>query len=339
MRKKRNIKSIFMAWIMLLLAMGITQNFSHGFLEQPLVVEAATNVKINKTKATLLTGQTLQLKITGTKSKIVWSSSNSKIAGVTKNGKVSAKAKGNVIITAKVNNKKYTCKITVTQKKSTVSKIPTCISYQTVYARGMGSGSTVFNNLTLPSCFIYIKNLDKNAKVTDVRSTNSKIKATKREELDAIEVSYTDYSTNLLGASSTISFKVIQNKKTYKLSCKINVKKNGSPFSVFKVGSKEIASNFVGCDSVSEKFSGTQKIFVKMASGYVLDSIVVYYNRNNNITFKTVKNGTKVNLNDCMWIRANYHTTKKPDNYVPSAKWYGVAVKSPLHDYCLVNVF
>lgn len=339
MREKRNVKNVFMTLVMLLLAMGVTQNFSHGFLKQPLVVEAATKVKINKTKATLFTGQTLQLKLTGTKSKIVWSTSNSKIAVVTKNGKVSARAKGTATITAKVNNKKYICKVTVKQKKSTVSKVPVCASYQTIYARGMSYGSIDCNNLTLPDCFIYIKNLDKDAKVTDVRSTSSKIRAAKREELDAIEISCADYSANLVGTSATISFKVIQNKKVYKLSCKIKIQKKESPFSVFKIGSKDIAKYFTGCENISENLSGTQKMVVKMISGYVLDSIEVFYNKNNNITLKTVKNGTKVNLNDCMWIRVNYHTTQKPVNYVPSAKWYGVGVKSPLHDYCQISVF
>ena len=75
-------------------------------------VEAAT-VKLNKKKATLYVGETLQLKLKGTKKTVKWSSSNKKIATVSSKGKVKAEKKGTATITAKVGNKKYTCKLTV----------------------------------------------------------------------------------------------------------------------------------------------------------------------------------------------------------------------------------
>ena len=48
---------------------------------QQTVVEAAS-VKLNKSKATLIKGRTLQLKVTGTKKTVKWKSSNKKIATV-----------------------------------------------------------------------------------------------------------------------------------------------------------------------------------------------------------------------------------------------------------------
>lgn len=78
---------------------------------------AASKILLNKTKATLTVGKTLQLKVSGTTNKVTWLSSNKKIATVTKKGKVTAKKVGKAIITAKVGKKKLTCKITVKKKK------------------------------------------------------------------------------------------------------------------------------------------------------------------------------------------------------------------------------
>lgn len=76
--------------------------------------------KINKKKATLKVGQTLQLKVTGTKGKVKWKSSKKSVATVSSKGRVKAKKKGSATITAKVGKKKYTCKVTV-KKPSTNS--------------------------------------------------------------------------------------------------------------------------------------------------------------------------------------------------------------------------
>lgn len=84
-------------------------------------VNAAT--KINKSKATLIKGQTLQLKITGTRSKVKWSSSKKSVATVTSVGKVIAKNNGTATITAKVGNKKHICKVTVKTPKLSVTKV------------------------------------------------------------------------------------------------------------------------------------------------------------------------------------------------------------------------
>ena len=82
------------------------------------VKEAATKVKLNKTKATLKKGGTLTLKATVTPSsstdKLTWSSSNKKVAAVDSKGKVTAKKKGTAVITVKTaSGKKATCSITV----------------------------------------------------------------------------------------------------------------------------------------------------------------------------------------------------------------------------------
>lgn len=80
-------------------------------------VEAASTVRLSKSSAILIKGQTLQLKVTGTKSKVKWYTSKSSIATVSQSGKVTAKNKGIAVITAKIGRKKYNCKITVETPK------------------------------------------------------------------------------------------------------------------------------------------------------------------------------------------------------------------------------
>lgn len=75
--------------------------------------KAADKTKISKTKATILKGKTLQLKMKNTKKNVKWSSSEKSIATVSKKGKVTAIKTGKATITAKIGKKKYTCKITI----------------------------------------------------------------------------------------------------------------------------------------------------------------------------------------------------------------------------------
>jgi hypothetical protein len=75
--------------------------------------QAASKIKLNKTKVTLSVGDTVKLKVSGTKKKVTWKSSNKKIAAVSSAGKVTAKKQGTAKITASVSGKKYTCKVTV----------------------------------------------------------------------------------------------------------------------------------------------------------------------------------------------------------------------------------
>lgn len=86
-----------------------------------MTVEAATKVKISNKKVSLYVGKTCKLTVTGTKKTIKWSSSDTSVATVSKKGKVTAKKAGTTTITAKVNNKEYTCKVTVTIKSSNTS--------------------------------------------------------------------------------------------------------------------------------------------------------------------------------------------------------------------------
>lgn len=90
-------------------------------LSDPKLTEAAT-IKISKTKATMEVDSTLKLKIIGTDSKVTWSTSSKKIATVNTSGTVTAVKEGTATITAKVDNKKYTCTVTVVDSNKVVKK-------------------------------------------------------------------------------------------------------------------------------------------------------------------------------------------------------------------------
>ncbi len=114
---RMKIKNVFLVIIMSLVLSGIVPSLPYEATTQFFTVEAATKVKMNKTKATLIKGQKLQLKLIGNKKKVKWSSSNKKVATVSNKGKVTAKAKGKATITARVGSKRYVCKITVETPK------------------------------------------------------------------------------------------------------------------------------------------------------------------------------------------------------------------------------
>ena len=108
--KKKGIYQIlvtFILMIMILAGIGATAN-------------AASKMKLNKTKATVSINNSVKLRITGAKKNITWKSSNKNVATVKKSGNngaiVKAKKQGKTTITAKVGKTTLKCKITVKKK-------------------------------------------------------------------------------------------------------------------------------------------------------------------------------------------------------------------------------
>lgn len=83
-------------------------------LHNVAIVSAAT-IKLSKKELNLEVGKSKTLTVTGTKAKATWSTSKKSVATVSKSGKVTAVKPGKAVITATVNKKKYTCKVTVTE--------------------------------------------------------------------------------------------------------------------------------------------------------------------------------------------------------------------------------
>ena len=91
---------------------------STGFSKRiNITVTNPSTPKLRYTSYKMCKGETLQNELRFTSSKVSWSSSNKKVATVSKNGKITAKKVGKAIITAKVGNKKYKCKINIVRQE------------------------------------------------------------------------------------------------------------------------------------------------------------------------------------------------------------------------------
>lgn len=140
----------------------------------PVNVQAASKVKINKTKTTMYVGTPKTLKITGTTKKVTWKSSNKKIATVSAKGKVTPKKAGTVVITAKVSGKKYKCKVTV--KKPCLSATKKTVKAGSTYKLVL-HGTNVKKCSSTNKSIATVKKKGKNAvTVKAVKSGNVKIK-------------------------------------------------------------------------------------------------------------------------------------------------------------------
>lgn len=100
--------------IALLLALA-TVSDAVPVITSPVTVEAASSIKLSKSKLTMGLGDTYTLKLAGAKNP-VWKSSNSKIA-IVKNGKVIARKTGKATITATYKGKSYKCTVLVKAPK------------------------------------------------------------------------------------------------------------------------------------------------------------------------------------------------------------------------------
>ena len=105
--------------IALLLALA-TVSDAVPVITSPVTVEAASAIKLSKSKLTMGLGDTYTLKLTGAKNP-VWKSSNSKIA-IVKNGKVIARKSGKVTISATYKGKSYKCTVLVKSPKINSAK-------------------------------------------------------------------------------------------------------------------------------------------------------------------------------------------------------------------------
>lgn len=75
--------------------------------------KSTEKISISKSSLTMAVNTTYSLSVKGTDKTVKWSSSDTKIAKVSSKGKITALKTGSCTITAKVDGKKYTCKLTV----------------------------------------------------------------------------------------------------------------------------------------------------------------------------------------------------------------------------------
>ena len=97
-----------------------------------LKVEAAGAVKLNKTKIVLEMSSTYNLKVNNATGKVTWSSADKNVVRV-KDGLLTPVAVGSTKVTAKVNGKKYTCKVTVIDYTGMSNEQKAVVSYALKY--------------------------------------------------------------------------------------------------------------------------------------------------------------------------------------------------------------
>lgn len=103
--------------------------------------------KLNKTKLSLKLNSSYTLKLSGTNQMVTWASSNSKVVSVY-DGELEALNVGTSTITAKVLNKKFKCKVTVSEDTSPGSRLSPLYPYQP-YTTDVYDGSTYLGNFTI----------------------------------------------------------------------------------------------------------------------------------------------------------------------------------------------
>ena len=219
------------------------------------------------------------------------------------------------------------------------SKKPVCAKSQTVYIY-----DTKYSQMadTVYSGYIYIKNLDSKAKITNIKSSNKKIRAyyvnNSFQKMNALSIEPANVtSTNRVksGEKAKITFTVKQNGKSYKLSCRLTFKKAPSPVKTLKIGNKNYASAFKGKSDKTIKISGSKvKISMKAASGFKIGKIQASYS---NGKTKKIKNGSKISTKNLTGISVYYSVKKKPTYYQKPKRWSGL-VSSPLQEYIYLNV-
>lgn len=109
------MKSKRMVCLLLVFAMALV-------MSPAAEAQAKKKAALNKKKAVLTVGQSLQLKVKNNKKKVKWSSSKKKVASVSKKGKVKALKAGTSVIKAKIGKKTLKCNITVKKKSGGGSK-------------------------------------------------------------------------------------------------------------------------------------------------------------------------------------------------------------------------
>lgn len=203
-------------------------------------------------------------------------------------------------------------------RSEAASKKPTCVKKQTVYVSKQNTPYTkTVQWSTRNSGAIYIKNLSSKAKITNIKSSNKKVKVTNmfnvsKNHATRFKGLWVEGNGCKTGTKSKISFKVKQGGKTYSLSCTVTIKQEPNRYSYVKINGKNYASKLSGYESrVLTLPKKKVKVSVKLKSGMKLEGISIL----SKSKVKKLKNGAKVTLRKGDQIFIDYRYTKKPSNY------------------------
>ena len=163
----------FVLTLCLLLSFPVASGVSAIPADIGIIEAQAATVKLNKTKLTLIKGQTYTLKVSGTKKTVKWSSSKKSVATVSNKGKVTAKKKGTATISAKVGSKTYKCKVTVETPSISKTKAYVAIGKSTTL-----SVKNTSQKVSWKSSSTSVASVSSNGKVTAKKKGSATITAT-----------------------------------------------------------------------------------------------------------------------------------------------------------------
>lgn len=159
-----------------------------SFIPTLQVSAKSQKMVLNKTKLTMVVRDTYVLKMKGTSKKVYWSSNKKDVVTVSKKGKITAKKVGKAVVTAKVNGKKFRCKITV-KKAAQISRKKASLSIKSKLTLKLK------NTVSKPkwkSKNNKIAKVDKNGVVTPVKKGSTDIIATLRGKRYTCRVTVVD---------------------------------------------------------------------------------------------------------------------------------------------------
>lgn len=150
-------------------------------------VVAVTGVSLNKTKLSLVKGQSETLSATvkpddATDKSVTWTTSNPEVATVDENGKVTAMGGGSATVKARAGEKEAACSVTVTVPVESVSLDQTSVTLeegqQVTLVPTIAPADATDTKVSWSSSSTSVARVDSNGKVTAVKAGSATITAT-----------------------------------------------------------------------------------------------------------------------------------------------------------------
>lgn len=167
-------------------------------------------VKISHTKLTLLSGKSSTLKITGTQNRVKWSNNKKSVINLSSKGKITAKKSGTATVTASVDGRKLTCKVTV--KKLRLNKKNINLTY------GSTAQLKVYNTK---------RKIKWNSSSRKIAGVSSKGKVTPNR-LGKVKITANDGYNKLTCSITVVTPKLNKNELTMKCGQAYNLKYYGT---------------------------------------------------------------------------------------------------------------
>lgn len=185
---------------------------------------------------------------------------------------------------------------------------------------------------------IYIKNLDAKAKITNIVSSNKAVKGVAMNRSSWCRVPGISLNRKKIslkpGSKTKITFRVKQNKKTYKLKCTVTFVAANSPVASLKIGAEELASKLAGPDGVKIHATGIQTVSYTSAPGFEVTKVKAY--KDGVEAGVVVENGGSVDTSQYNYLMIFFKSLTIPKYYSEPTKWINAMLPGKLYEYVMV---